>query len=186
MSKTLLEELGITREEVMDRIVAQALGSVANYRQTGEETWEDIPLSADVDKRINQAVVALMKSMESHIHARVEEHLRVELQKTFEAPFQRVNSIGEPVGEPTTVREMIVEYAKNYWNEKVDSQGKPGSHYGRNQTRAEWQAGQVIVSTYENLLRDSVSTMVADLKKQMPDTLAQELSKSILATMFRR
>jgi hypothetical protein len=34
----ILEQVGITKEELIDRIVEKALGITADYKQTGEET----------------------------------------------------------------------------------------------------------------------------------------------------
>jgi hypothetical protein len=183
----LLEQLGITREEVIDKIVNKALGAVASYRQTGEETWEDIPLHTTVDKKIKQSIDGLMESMKVQINGRIDEILANEISRIFSGPFQQVNTYGEPVGELTTVREMIMNFAKNYWNDRVDSNGKPAGQYVQKaMTRAEFQAKAVIDETYKTLLSTSVTSMMEEIKKEIPDTIAKELAQKIVYTMFRR
>ena len=57
----LFEQIGITKEELIDRIVDKALGMAADYRQTGEESWEDIPLSEVVDDKITKVEITANK-----------------------------------------------------------------------------------------------------------------------------
>ena len=68
----MLEQIGITKEELIERIVNKALGTTADYRQTGEETWVEIPFSDVVDKKITNAIGNIVESMKPLIGTRIE------------------------------------------------------------------------------------------------------------------
>ena len=91
----LLDQIGITKEELIDRIVEKALGSTADCRQTGEESWDDIPLSAVVDQKITEAIGNLVESMKPFIKGRIEEIMDAEVGRVFLLPFQPVDHWGK-------------------------------------------------------------------------------------------
>lgn len=175
----ILEQVGITKEEIIDRIVEKALGMTADYKQTGEESWEDIPLSSVVDKKITDAIGNLVGSMKKTIQERIEEIMTAEVEKVFTLPFQPVTQWGEKKGELTTIRDIIAKEASDYWNKIVDERGNPDNQYGNKQTRAVFHARQIMTEYYDKELVATVKEMAEDLKKKIPDTIAGEIVKTV-------
>src|SRR4030042_6995113 len=105
----ILEQVGITKDELIDRIVEKALGITADYRQTGAESWEDIPLSSVVDKKITDAIGNLVESMKPLITGRIEAIMTDKIEEIFVAPFQKTNQWGEKIGETPTSKDIIEE-----------------------------------------------------------------------------
>ena len=102
----LLRQLGITKEEMLERITDRALGITADHRQTGEESWDDIPFSSVVDRNIKDAIERLVASMESKISERIDLLLNEKMIEVFERAYQPVDRWGKPVGPMTTVRDI--------------------------------------------------------------------------------
>lgn len=177
----LLEQVGITKDELIDRIVDKALGITADHRQTGEETWEDIPLSSVVDAKITSAIGSLVDKMKPMIEGRINEIMNAEIEKVFTSPFQPVTRWGEPKGEMTTIRDIIAKEATDYWSKKVDSSnGKEYTGFGNGEERAVYYARKVMSEFYEKELVKTVKKMAEDLKSKIPETIAKEISETVI------
>ena len=174
----ILEQIGITKEELIERIADRALGIAADYRQTGEESWSDIPLSDVVDKKIRASIDKLMDGLQGRITERVDQIMVQKMEEVFTAPFQRTDRWGDKIGNPTTIREMIADQAAAYWNVSVDSSGKPTSYNGTE--RAKWYASQVMEGFYKSELQREVVAMADAMKKAIPATIAKEISDTVL------
>jgi hypothetical protein len=177
----LFEQIGITKEELIDRIVDKALGTAADYCQTGEESWADIPLSEVVDDKITKAIGNLVDKMKPFIQGRIETIMVSEVEKVFTMPFQPVNRWNEPKGELTTIRDMISKEAEDYWSTKVDENGKVSGQYNSaKEPRAVFFARKVMTEYYEKELVQEVKNMASELKNRIPETIAGEITKTVL------
>jgi len=176
----ILEQIGITSDELIERIVDKALGMTADYKQTGEETWSEIPFSKVVDAKITAAIGSLIEKMSPIIETRIEDILEAEAQKIFLNPFQRVNKFGEAVGGPTTIKDIIADSAVTYWTTIVGADGKPNPSYGDRMERAEFYAKKVMTEHYEKELVSVVRDMAKNLKDKIPATISDEISKTVL------
>ena len=177
-----LDQVGITKDELIDRIVDKALGITADYKQTGEESWENIPLSSVVDKKIEQAMNNLIDKMKEQIQSRIDNIMSQKIEEVFTIPFQRTDRWGKSIGEPTTIRDMIFDDANSYWTTKVDRDGKPdNSSYGTELTeRAIFYARKVMTEVYDKELTKTVRDMAEDMKKKIPATIAKEISDAVV------
>jgi len=174
----ILEQVGITKEELIDRIVEKALGITADYKQTGEETWEDIPLSRVVDQKITAAIGNLVESMKPKIQDRINEIMDKEVEKVFSQPFTPVDRFGYGKGETTTIRELIAKEAIEYWTEKVDDNGNKTNGYGVQTVRAEFYAKKFMKEFYTKNLSEYAENMAKEVKAKIPATFAEEVAKS--------
>lgn len=185
----ILEQVGITKEELIERIVERALGVAADYRQTGCENWQDIPLSEVVDKKITEAIGNLVKKFEEKIETRVDEITNAEVNKLLEKPFQPVNEWGEAKGEKTTVKQIIVNYASGYWDVKIGSDGKPVRegvyHYDNLLTRGEAYAQKVVKDIFTSVVEKQVKEIASDLAAKIPETIGSEISKMVVKHLRR-
>ena len=177
--QNILEQIGITKEELIDRIVDKALGMSADYSQRGEDSWDEIPFSKVVDAQITKAIGDLILKMSPVIERRVEEVLTAEADKVFLMPFQRRDRFGEAVGEPTTIKNIIADSAEKYWTTLVGSDGKTGPSYGDKKERAEFYAVKVMTEYYDKELVGVVREIAKELKSRIPKTIADEISKTV-------
>lgn len=177
----ILEQVGITKDELIDRIVEKALGITADYKQTGEESWEDIPLSSVVDRKITEAIGNLVDTMKKTIQTRIDEIMTREVEKVFTLPFQPVTRWGEKNGEETTIRDLIAKEADEYWKKVVNKNGEPITGYSLDSgsIRAEHYARKVMTEYYNKELVETVKTMADELKKRIPATIGEEITKTV-------
>lgn len=175
----ILTQIGITKEELIDRIVDTALGITAGYEQTGHESWEELPLSEVVDKKIETAIGKLVDRLKDQIEKQIDKIMAQKIEEVFNAPFQRTNQWGDKIGEPTTIRDMVANEAINYWNQKVDDDGKT-SKYNSKQTMAEYHAKQVVKKVYDTELAAAVEVMIKDFRAKIPDTIGEIMAKTVV------
>lgn len=173
----ILEQIGITKEELIERIADRALGIAADYKQTGEESWSDIPLSAVVDKKIKDSIDRLVQGLQGVITERVDQIMVQKMDEVFSTPFQRVDRWGQAVGNPTTIRDLVAEEATRYWSVKVDQYGKESTYNGVD--RAQWYASKVMEDFYKSELQAEVRKMAEAMKKAIPATISKEISETV-------
>ena len=160
----ILEQIGITKEELIERIVNKALGITADHRQTDEETWVEIPFSDVVDKKITNAIGNIVESMKPLIETRIETIMTEQINKVFTEPFQPVTRWGE---------------AKEYWSKNVDDSGKVNNGYGTKTPRSIYYARKVMEDHYKTELATEVKKMATEMKARIPATIAEEISKTV-------
>jgi len=181
-----LEALGITKDDLVNRIVSAALGMAAGYKQTGEESWADVPLSSVVDAKITEAIGNLVDTMKPLLQQRIDEIMTTKITEVFTAPFTPTDRWGKPKGEPTTIRDMIADEAESYWAKTVGSDGKqPSDGYGEKMTRAQYYARQVMTDVYNEKLVQEVKTMASELRAKIPATISAEISETVLNHLRR-
>ena len=177
----ILSQIGITKEELIDRIVDKALGITADQNQNGEGSWEGVPFSRVVDQKITAAIGNLVQNMTGKIQDRIDQTMMVKIEEVFTTPFQRTDRWGKIIGEPTTIRDLIYDDAKAYWTTKVDATGKvDNSGYGDRIERAVFYAKMVMTQVYDAELKTTVKKMAEDLKSMIPVTIAQEISSAVV------
>jgi uncharacterized protein YajQ (UPF0234 family) len=173
----LLEQIGITKDELINRIVDKALGITADYKQTGQESWSDIPLSDVVDRKIGEAIGNLVEQLKPMIKTRIDEIMQKEVEKVFTMPFQRLTRWGDKQGELTTIRDMIADTDKDYWSKKVNSRGE--DDYSGTE-RAVFFANRVMTEVYNTELTNTVKQMAKEMKEKIPQTIAAEITKTVI------
>ncbi|QDY06126.1 hypothetical protein FJK98_02250 [Micromonospora sp. HM134] len=94
---------------------------------------------------------------ESEIRAAVQ----AEIATAMTAPIQRTNTFGAPMGEPTTLTELVIAEAKSYLTRKVDDS------YRSN--------GQTVVQKF---IAEAVDKAI---KKELAEAIADEKAKVVAA-----
>ena len=177
----ILEQVGITKEELIERIVTRALGISAALEQTGEESWEEVPFSDVIDKKVNSAIGNFIEQFRPMIQFRINEIMNQKMNEVFEAPFQPVDKWGNKKGEETTIRDLIALDAKNYWSEKVDENGVVNSSSYSNKTpRSTFYARKVMTEFYDKELVSEVKKLASEMKAKIPETISAEISNTII------
>jgi hypothetical protein len=176
----ILEQVGITKEELIERIVTRALGITAALEQTGEESWEEVPFSDVIDKKVNSAIGNFIEQFRPMIQFRINEIMNQKMNEVFEAPFQPVDKWGNKKGDETTIRDLIALDAKNYWSEKVDENGDVNSSYNNKMSRSTFYAHKVMTEFYNKELVSEVKKLASEMKAKIPATISEEISKTII------
>ncbi len=122
MDVTTLKALGISPEELGNRIVDQAvdvlMSSTGFDPDTEEETRYESRFKREIEARVQKAV-------DEKIAALAAEHLIPRVGELIEkANLRKTNTYGEPKGEPMTFIEYIASRAEVYMAEGVDIQGR--------------------------------------------------------------
>lgn len=175
-----LEQVGITKEELIEKIVNRALGITAAFGHTGEECWEDVPFSDVVDKKIDTAIGNLIEQLEPKIQARIDEIMNKKMNDVFVSPFQPLNKWGDKIGEVTTIRDLIALEASKYWTEKVDENGNVSDSYNNKMSRSTFYAHKVMTEVYDKELVSEVKKLASEMKAKIPATIADEISKTVV------
>lgn len=151
-----LEQLGITKEDILDRVAGQIVD------QLGEDAAQDIRkfVTSKVQENILKTVDALVSN---------------QARAAFETVFQPVDAFGEKVGSPTTLREAFLAKCKQWWTQKVDKEGRPSSGYGADRTMAQHHAGEVV----RDLISKEMQKELIPLMGQAHQQLAQAVLNSI-------
>ena len=120
MDLASLEALGITKEDLIERIVDKAVSELMESHgfdeDDNERTYES-QFKREINKRIQQAV-------DAKITALANEHLVPRVGEMIEAADMRqTNRYGEPKSPPMTFKEYIASRAEVYMSEEVDING---------------------------------------------------------------
>lgn len=122
-----LEALGITKEDLTERIVEKAVNDLMEshgFNENDDEVSYESQFKREIDKRIQQAV-------QDKISALAAEHLLPRVGEMIEqADMRQTNRYGEPKSDPMTFKEYIASQAEVYMSEDVNSNGESKSESG--------------------------------------------------------
>lgn len=121
-----LEELGISKAELVNRLVERIVGDLDDEGRVANS------LHTALANRIRDAVMkAVGKSTQTKIDKAV--------SGIIAQPWPRTNQYGEPKGEPLTFREMVVDKLEEYLAETVDPRDGSKPDYNREKCpRIDW------------------------------------------------
>jgi excinuclease UvrABC helicase subunit UvrB len=127
-------------------------------------------LKSAVEKRLN---ALFAEKADAAITAAVD----AALDDGFNREFVRVSPWGEKQGEPTTIRKELEGLLTNFWQQKVDKQGKPTENGYNSITRAEYQmtriAGDDFIKNLEQHLIGSAAAFKDGLRVELRDRVDQ-------------
>lgn len=161
----MLKELGITREDILDKAAEKLLASFDEER--GD-------LSSQIKEKVSREIIVSMKG-------KVESLLQKTVSDLVDTPFMPVDEWGQPQRkESTTLRKMVKDRAVAFLTEQVDSDGKANS-YRSNMSRGEWLARKAAESVVDfeckKELTKAVETAKAEIKKRVADHITEILIK---------
>lgn len=163
-----LEDIGITKEEILDRVADSLI------EQMTEEAKNNIA------RFVNDEVKTAVRSQVSTIIADT-------ARKTFDGTFQPINHYGEAVGQPTTIRDMFVKQAREWWSLKVDCNGNPSSDtYGSKKTMAQYHAQKAMDEVVRDTMKAQFEPLIKDARKQLADAFTQAISELVTNTLGKK
>lgn len=173
MDIATLKSLGISVEQLGDRIVDQAVEVLLSGKgfdpDTEEETRYETRFKRDIEARIQKAV-------DQKIAALAEQHLIPKVGEMIEAAnLQQTNNYGEKKGAPQTFIEYIAARAQVYMSEEVDITGKSKSEGDRFDSY-NWRS---VGPRLTVLMRLHIKETLEQYAKQAVNDVNKELAKGI-------
>ena len=145
-------------EKIEQAVISQALDHILD--EDGISDKVDTIVRAKIDKIFTDKCKVM-----------IEEAIQESIKKGFERQYSKVDSFGRPVGEPTTLGCELEKMVNRYWDQKVDSGGKPADGYSAKMTRAEYVMGQMIAADFNSHVKQLVVNASGSFKDLMRDSL---------------
>lgn len=183
MDAKMLETLGITKEDLIERIVGRAVNEMLSSSGFDPESDSDVSYESKFQRAIQERV---QKAVDLKISQIAEIHLIPKVGQIIEnLNLRRTNNYGEPKGEPMGFVEYIASRADAYMSETVNSDGKSkeessGSFWRGSNTRVAHLVRCYIQSTLEShakaALKDVNAVIVKGFEKAARDAITAAAS----------
>lgn len=165
MNEPQSNPFGITREEILD-LAAQKLAN---------EFADQESLENRISKLINQKVEEASKS---RIIPAVDAALKAEMDTLLNKEIVPIDIWGQKAGEPTTVRAAFIEHARNYWDAKVDNEGKPSTYY-QAKPRHQYFFEKIAGEQFSKAVEQNIVNLVGAFKDSLKADVAAQMSNHI-------
>lgn len=180
MDINTLKALGISPEELGERIVSQAVETLLETTgfnpDTEEETRYASQFQRAIEARIKQAVDDKIAALAAvHLVPRVGEMIEA-------ADMRQTNRYGEAKTPKMTFKEYIAHRAEAYMAEDVDSNGKSKEESGDSYWRVSGPRLTVLMRMYiRDTLEKAAKAAVNDVNKVIADNIAKAAKQAIAA-----
>lgn len=180
MNIETLKSLGISPEELGNRIVDQAvealLSSTGFDPDTEEETRYESRFKQEIEARIQKAVDEKIAALAAvHLIPRVGELIEA-------ADMRKTNEWGESKSPPMTFKEYIAYRAERYMSEDVDINGKSRAEANDSYWRKSGPRLTVLMQMYiRDHLQKCASAAVTDINKVIAKNIEQAAKDAITA-----
>lgn len=181
-----LSVLGISREELIDRIVNNATDQLLHGKDSEAEYIGDTIHKA-LTKRTNELIATAVNDIgDKYVMPNL-------IAKIDTITMEETNSWGEKKGAPMTFREYLIKRAEVYMTEQVDYEGKPKGNNGYSwkgeQTRVARMVHEHLHYHIENAMKEALkqanSVIVAGLQKTVEMKL-KEISEGLSVQLQTR
>jgi len=181
-----LEALGVSAEDLAERIVDQAVHSLLYSTGFNQETEEEVTY----ENKFKRAIEAkIQQTVDTKISAIAEEHILPRVGEMIEkADMRKTNRYGEPQTPSLTFKEYIAHRAESYMTEDVDYQGKSKVDLeGKNESTYNWRScGPRLTVLMRNYIRDSLEASaqaaVSDVNKAIANNIEKAAKEAIAVT----
>lgn len=127
-------------------------------------------------------IVALVQQFEAEIKKAVlpaaqriiDERATAIIDEALTTPFAKTNEYGEEKGGNTTLREMIVERSKNWFQQRVTERGHPDDRCGKT-TRIDYLVSKAVNEVFDK----AITTKLAEVKQKLNADVMVLLSKKL-------
>lgn len=134
-------------------------------------------------RRLLSNCVDMERSQYSEVYRRIAsirdetiaELVRPQIEEALERSFTRTNSFGEPTGETTTLREVIVEEAKRWLT-------KPGDGFSR---RGETNVQHLINQEVDRALTSELKAAIQDARHEVTEAVKAKGAEVLTETIKR-
>ena len=167
-----IESLGITRDEILDRVVAKIADQIISDAALDED---GVPTGTPT-----KFARILLKKVQARIDTAVEEiagrHVLPNVAAYVEnLCLQETNRWGEKVGKPVTFIEHLVQRAEAYLREDVDHNGKT-----KGEDSYSWRkSGTRVAYMIHEHLQYSISSAMADALKNANSAIVGGIQEAV-------
>lgn len=173
-----LEALGVSTEDLANRIVDQAvdtlLSSTGFNPDTEEETRYESRFKREIEARVQKAVDQKIAALaEVHVVPRVGEMIEV-------ADMRKTNNYGEPKGPAMSFKEYIAYRAEAYMTEDVDYHGNSKADLeAKNESTYNWRnCGPRLTVLMRNYIRDSLEAHAKNAVNDVNKVIAKNIENA--------
>lgn len=169
-----LEELGLSQEEIVDRVISAAArkllhGFLPEEREDGKPDLE--PLAKRLKDYIRDAI-------EEKYNEIYEEHIKPGIGQLIDKlTLEETNRWGEKKGEALTFKQYLVQRAEHYMKEEVDYQGNTRNQKG---SCYSWKKeGTRIAHMVHKHLHYRIASAMKEALKKANSTIVEGLEKAV-------
>ncbi|WP_294767141.1 hypothetical protein [uncultured Rhodoferax sp.] len=173
-----LESLGVSVEDLTNRIVDQAVDQLLTYTGFDEDGEPSGSYATKFKKKIEEKI---MEAVNSKIAAIAEEHLIPRVGEMIEqADMRQTNRYGEPVTPKLTFKEFIAKRAETYMTEDVDYHGQSKADLeAKGESTYNWRnCGPRLTVLMRNYIRDSLETQAKAAVNDVNKVIAANIGKA--------
>lgn len=164
----------------LDTVVAEVFGydsETGDPYEIGNKTIADL-VTEQIMTRVTaddryKTLAAKVAEIRTEV---IREAVRPQIDEAIAAPVQKTNSYGELVGEPTTLRALIVEEARKAVNEPIDKYARDKGTY---LTRA-------VAAEVKKAIDDEVAGAVKQVREQFAGQIGERISEAVTSALRTR
>lgn len=157
---------GITRDEILQLAAKKIIDA------------HDLSPADMIQEQVQSMVEA---QVEPVLRNEIERAMRAEIEHILSAKITPVDMWGEKAGPETTIREQLARKARQFWDEKVDKDGKVSSWGG--EPRHTHIVRQVLKEEFDQAVKTNAAVVVkefaAALKVRGSELVAEHISKLV-------
>lgn len=165
-----LSLLGISKEELIDRIVEAAAAQVVEHEIMEQR------IRSEAHRQVETALGRL-----------AEQEIGKVMSKAMDLEFQPLTIWGEAAGPRISIRAMMLERAQKWLTEHVNSRGETDTSYGyeRNPTRAQWYVRRAVEEVVSHHQSEAIKAIIAETTAQIKGALDAALAE-VVANRVRK
>lgn len=161
---------GITKTEIVELAAQKLADQLADI-----ESLSDL-----VGSKIEARIKILF---ETSLNSKVDAFLAVEMERILSQEICPVTIWGDKIGKPTTLKNVLNERAKEFWNLKVSEDGKPcDSYYGK--PRHEWLFAKIVKDEFAAAVKQNIVNLVGSFKDAISAN-AQQITKEHIDSIIK-
>lgn len=168
-----LEALGVSTEDLTDRIVDQAVNALLYSNGFNPETEEEVTYESKFKREIENKI---QKTVDAKIAAIAAQHILPRVGELIEAAnMVQTNKWGEAKSAPMSFKEYIAHRADAYMCEEVDINGKSKGEGDSYSWRSCGPRLSVLMRSY---IKDSMETAAKSAVNDINKVIAKNIEKA--------
>lgn len=184
MTSLTLEALGLTPQEITDRIVDRYVEQL-RVTYTADENGDRVDRASDFDRAMQKRIT---ERIDTEVTRLAEMHVLPRVASMVEnLVLQQTNRWGEKVGQPVSFVEYLVQQAEAFMTEKVDYRGKSKAEensysWSGTQTRVAHMIDSHLHHSIETAMKAAVSNANSAISAGITETVKiklDEIAKSL-------
>lgn len=169
----LLEALGLTKEELQERIIDNAVETLLSRKGCDDDEFESTlvqKIGTKIEAKLNQVCDAFIeKTVGPHVTAHIEN-----------AVLHPTDNWGNSKGDPKTFTEYVIARFDAYLKERVNNSGEVDRYRDNTIERGAWLVTKHIRGVIEQIIKDSIGTALATIKGGIEGQIKSTLDRTFV------